>query len=576
MKHIIRLFKFAKPWSKYLIIATIALLATTGINLLTPRIIGEIISIMEQEGGFSEDINIIITLGLILLGCYLLRAFTQFLSEYLAHVASWRLVARVRSIIYDHFQKLSMSYYSNKQTGQLMSRVVNDTSQFESLIAHAIPDVVTNVLTLAGVLTILLFINPWLAILVCVPIPFTAFMIILLKKMRRHFRKAQEELADLNAILQDNFSGIREIQIFNKQKHEYRRVDQRSEAYSGSIIRALFFVGILHPFVGFTTHIGTVIVLIAGPIIALNTEFDIAAVVMFLLYLNLLYTPIAALTRTAENIQQALAGAERVFEVLDTEPDIQDSPVSKEAGKLSGQIEFKNVSFAYEDDIPVLDNISFEAKPGEMIALVGPTGVGKTTISGLIARFHDPRSGSIIMDGMDIKDMTLESLRKNLSVVLQDVFLFNGTITDNITYGCSGAAKSEIEAAAKAACIDKFIESLPDGYNTIVGERGVKLSGGQKQRISIARSILRNSPFLILDEATSAVDTETEREVQNAINQIVGTRTLIVIAHRLSTVRKADKIIVLEDGKIVEMGNHDELIEKNGAYNALCNSQSLG
>ncbi|MCL2874122.1 MAG: ABC transporter ATP-binding protein/permease [Defluviitaleaceae bacterium] len=575
MKHIIRLFKFAKPWSKYLVAATIALLATTSINLLVPYIIGEIISIMEQ-GDFSEYLSSIITLGLILLGCYFLRAFTQFFSEYLSHVASWRLVARIRSVIYDHLQKLSMSYYSNKQTGQLMSRVVNDTNQFESLIAHAIPEVITNILTLVGVLVILLFINPWLALLVCAPIPLISLMIFILRKMRKYFKVAQEELADLNAILQDNFSGIKEIQIFNKQKHEFERVDKKSAAYSESILHALFLVGILHPFVAFTTSIGTVIVLIAGPIIAIRYGLDIADVVRFLLYLNLLYAPISALTRTAENIQQALAGAERVFEVLDTEPDIKDRPDSVEVQKLSGQIELKNVSFAYEDEIPVLDNISFVADPGEMIALVGPTGVGKTTISGLIARFHDPKSGSILMDGIDIKDMTLESLRKNLSVVLQDVFLFNGTITDNITYGCPGATKDKIEKATKAACIDKFIESLPDGYNTIVGERGVKLSGGQKQRISIARSILRNSPFLILDEATSAVDTETEREVQNAINQIAGTRTLIVIAHRLSTIRKADKIIVLENGKIVEMGNHNKLLEENGAYAALCNSQSLG
>jgi len=575
MVQIIRLFKFAKPWRKYLIAATVALLMTTSINLLVPYIIGEIISIMEQ-GDFSEEIRSIVTLGAILLGIYLLRAFTQFFSEYLSHIASWRLVARIRSVVYDHFQKLSMSYYSDKQTGQLMSRVVNDTSQFENLIAHAIPDVITNVLTLIGVLVIMLFINPLLALLVCIPIPLISLMIFILRKMRKHFRVAQEELADLNGVLQDNFSGIKEIQIFNKQYHEYCRVDRKSAAYSESILRALFLVGILHPFVAFTTSIGTVIVLIAGPIIAINTGLEIADVVRFLLYLNLLYAPISALTRTAESIQQALAGAERVFEILDTEPDIKDSHDAVEAGKLTGQIELKNVSFSYEDEIPVLDNISFKAKPGEMVALVGPTGVGKTTISGLIARFHDPKDGQILMDGIDIKKMTLESLRSNLSVVLQDVFLFNGTITDNITYGCPGATADEIKNATEAACIDKFIESLPAGYNTIVGERGVKLSGGQKQRISIARSILRNSPFLILDEATSAVDTETEREVQNAINQIAGTRTLIVIAHRLSTIRRADKIIVLENGKIVEMGSHDELLNKNGAYAALCNTQSLG
>ncbi|MCL2820443.1 MAG: ABC transporter ATP-binding protein/permease [Oscillospiraceae bacterium] len=574
MKKLIRLFKFAGPWAYLLVIVTLALFVITAVNLLAPEITRQIISIMEH-GELENSIGRITMLALVLLACFALRAVCQFINSYLSHVASWNMVNKVRGIVYDHLQNLSMSYYHDKQTGQLMSRVVNDTGTFESLIAHALPEVTTNLLTIIGVLVILFMMNPLLALLVCIPIPFIAVVSMIPRLMRKHFKSAQEKIADLNAVLQDNFSGIKEIQVFNKQSQESQRVLAKSTQYTKDIIKALFYAGILHPSVAFITTIGTIIVLIAGPVIALNTGLDIADVVAFLLYLNLFYAPIAMLTRIVEDIQQGLAGTERVFEILDVEPDIKDSPDAKAVSRLSGQIEFRDVTFSYEDDIEVLNHISFEAKAGQMIAIVGPTGVGKSTISGLIARFYDPTSGSILMDGIDIKDMTLESLRNQLSLVLQDVFLFNGTIGENIAYGTDDATSEMIQDAAKIACVDEFIESLPDKYDTYIGERGIRLSGGQKQRLSIARSVLRNSPILLLDEATSAVDTETEREIQNAISKIIGHRTIIVIAHRLSTIKKANKIIALQDGKIVESGTHDELIAKGGVYSALVEYQSL-
>lgn len=574
MKHVIRLFKLAKPWAKYLVVSTIALFLISAINLLAPYITSKIISIMET-GNYKNSINQITALSLILLGCFALRAVFQFFNNYFSHVASWQLVARIRSMLYDHFQKLSMSYYHDKQTGQLMSRVINDTSTFENLIAHAIPDLATNIITLVGVLVILLFINPWLTLLVCIPIPFIALLSIVLRKIRRYFKIGQAKISELNAVLQDNFSGMKEIQVFNKQEYELGRVTEKSSEHSTALIKALFYSGILNPTVNFISSIGTIIVLIAGPMLALNSGLRISDVVAFLLYLNLFYAPISTLTRVVEDMQLALAGAERVFEVLDTDPDIKDKEDTKKVGRLTGQLQFNNICFFYKDNIPVLEDISFNVKSGQMLAIVGPTGVGKTTISALIARFYDPISGNITMDGIDIKDMTLESLRNQLSLVLQDVFLFNGTIAENIAYGCENSSETDIINAAKTACIDDYISSLPEKYETVIGERGVRLSGGQKQRISIARSILRNSPILILDEATSSVDTETETEIQKAINKIAGTRTLIVIAHRLSTVKRADKIIVLEDGKIAEMGKHDDLIEQKGVYANLCNIQSL-
>jgi len=574
MKKLIRLFKFAGPWAHLLIIATIALFVITGTNLASPEITRRIIVIMES-GNLENAIDSVIALSLMLLALFAIRAVCQFLNGYLSHVASWNMVNRVRCTVYDHLQKLSMSYYHDKQTGQLMSRVINDTGTFENLIAHALPEIATNVMTITGVLIILFIINPTLALLVCIPIPFLALISMLPRLMRKHFKRGQERIADLNAVLQDNFSGIKEIQVFNKQEQESQKVREKSTLHIKSLLRALFFAGILHPSVAFITTLGTIIVLIAGPIIAVKTGLQISDVVAFLLYLNLFYAPIASLTRIVEDAQHGIAGTERVFEILDIEPEIKDSPDAQAVGKLSGQVEFKNVSFSYQEDINVLDNISFEAKAGQMIALVGPTGVGKTTISGLIARFYDPTSGQITMDGIDIKDMTLESLRNQLSLVLQDVFLFNGTIGENIAYGTVDATQEQIKEAAKIACVDEFIEALPEKYETLIGERGVRLSGGQKQRLSIARSVLRNSPILLLDEATSAVDTETEREIQNAIGKIIGHRTIIVIAHRLSTIKRADLIIALQDGKIAECGSHDELIEKDGIYAALCEHQSL-
>jgi len=481
----------------------------------------------------------------------------------------------VRKLIYGHFQKLSMAYYHDKQTGQLMSRVVNDTATFESMIAHAIPDLLSNIITMAGVYVILFTMNPALTGLISIPLPFLVLTTFILRKMRRNFRRGQEKIADLNAILQDNLSGMKEIQVFNKQGYELERVGGKAREHVDSLLKALFYGGIMNPSVNFITSIGTITILVAGPLLAIRTGLQIADVVAFLLYLSRLYAPVSQLARLVEDMQQALAGAERVFEVLDTEPFIKDSPGAKDVGRLAGQLSFNNVSYAYKDDMPVLDDISFDVNPGKMVALVGPTGVGKTTISALITRFYDPDAGNISMDGINIRDMTLESLRNQLSLVLQDVFLFNGTISENIAYGCENASQKQIEQAAETACIAEYIESLPEKYDTLIGERGMRLSGGQKQRISIARSVLRNSPILILDEATSSVDTETEKEIQRAINGIAGTRTLIVIAHRLSTVRNADKIIVLENGRITEQGKHDELIKLNGAYAKLCSIQNI-
>jgi len=573
MKNIIRLVKYAKPYWLLLVISAVSTVAITLLNLIGPRLITNLIDIL-TEGLNEKSMAGVKNIALILTATYVLRVFFRFLNNYLSHKAAWNLVADMRVKLYDHLQKLSLSYYQDKQTGQLMSRTTNDTATFEMLIAHVIPELFANALIVAGVAAVLFSMNVRLALFTLIPIPFLLYgSWIFVKKVRPNFRTAQGDLAELNATLQDNISGMKEIQIFNQQRREKERIKVRAGNYAASILHALKLSAVFHPTVEAVSSMGTVIVVLFGGLLALDGGLSVADIVGFLLYLNLFYQPISALARVTEDLQQAIAGADRVFEVLDTEPDIKDSPDAVDLKACRGEIVFEDVSFNYVDNVPVLQNISFRADPGKMVALVGPTGVGKTTIISLIARFYDPVSGRILLDGRDLRSLTLSSLRSQISIVLQDIFLFNGTVAENIAYGSKEASREDIIRAAKIARAHEFIMEMPEGYDTVIGERGLKLSGGQKQRLSIARAVLRNTPILILDEATAAVDVETEAKIQQAIQELTENRTIIVVAHRLSTVKKADTILVIQDGKIVESGNHTELLSYNGVYKQLCDIQ---
>lgn len=573
MKNIIRLVKYAKPYWNLLIISGTSLLAITALNLLGPWLIKDLIAILTDDLNESS-IHTIWGIAAILAGTYVLKILFKYLNGYLSHKAAWNLVADMRVRIYDHLQKLSLRFYHDKQTGQLMSRTTNDTATFEMLIAHAVPDLVSNVLIILGVTAVLFLMNAYLALLTLIPIPFLIMGgWIFTKKVRPNFREAQSNLAELNATLQDNISGMKEIQIFNQQPRERKRIKKHADSYATSILHALKLSAIFHPTVEAISSFGTVIVVAFGGLLALNQKLTVPDIVGFILYLSLFYQPISTLARVAEDLQQAIAGADRVFEVLDTEPDIMDQPGAVDISDSRGEIIFNDVSFNYISSVPVLQNISFTAEPGKMVALVGPTGVGKTTIISLIARFYDPESGSILLDGRDLRDITLSSLRNQISIVLQDIFLFNGSVAENIAYGSKEATVEEIIHAAKAARAHEFICEMPEGYDTVIGERGVKLSGGQKQRLSIARAVLRNTPILIFDEATAAVDVETEEKIQQAIQELATSRTIIVVAHRLSTVKRADNILVIQEGKIAESGNHSELISHNGVYKQLCDIQ---
>ena len=559
----------AKPWWGELILTVISLLAASLLSLVTPEAIRKLTALLGTPGDATTAL--ILKYCGILVGAYLLRALCRFISMWQAHVAAWNFVGYLTSLCYDKLQSLSMRYYSDKQTGEIMSRMINDTRQLEVLIAHSLPDMATNVIVVAGVAVMIFRINPLLALYTLIPVPFILLLSRLFTtKVAPLFKINQEVLAGLNGHTQDNLSGMKEIQAFGKEGKESLGMKDYCRHYSFVNIRANFYNAMYHPAVEFITSIGTVIVMGAGGYFVMRGRMSTADIVGFFMYLSLFYSPLSALARLAEDIQVSKACGNRVLELLDTESEIKEDDDAKDIPTCSGDVRFDNVVFGYSGDSKVLDGISFDVKPGKMLALVGATGVGKTTIVSLLERFYDPQSGKITIDGHDIRHATLSSLRKNISIVLQDVFLFNGTVYENIAYGAENATEEEVYAAAKTACADEFIREMPDGYMTKIGERGVRLSGGQKQRIAIARAVLRKTPILVLDEATSAVDNETEAQIQKAIENLSGNHTLIVIAHRLTTIMKADDIIVLRDGKIAEEGTHDELMKKGGIYCGMC------
>ena len=566
IKTLWRLSREAIRYRTLYIAAILSTLALTGVNLAAPKALSAMTGIVEK-GVDQEGLRTIWILAAALTGMYLLRILFRFLSNYLAHKAAWYLVGDLRTKTYDKLEHMHLGYFHDKQTGDLMSRVVNDTRDFELLYAHMIPETITNLVTFTGVLVVLLTINWKLALITCAPIPLIFFSgIIFSRKVRPFFRTAQKKMGELNGKLQDNLSGIHEIQSFGREEYETEKVNERNFEHIRAMLQALKISAVFHPSVEFISSMGTILVVAFGGYLAYREGLRVADVVAFLLYLGLFYGPVTGLANLLESMQQSMAGAERVLAILDAPAEIQDKPGAETLRDVQGEIVFDHVSFSYNEEIPVLKDVSFRCEPGKMLALVGPTGVGKTTLTQLISRFYEPTSGRILIDGHDLNHVTLESLRRNISPVLQDTFLFNGTIAENIGYAMPEAGMEEIEAAAKAANIHEDILAMPEGYRTQVGERGLRLSGGQKQRVAIARAILRRSPVIILDEATASVDVETERQIQKAIAGIAGKRTIIAIAHRLSTIRNADQILVIEEGVITEHGTHDELIALGGSY----------
>jgi ABC-type multidrug transport system fused ATPase/permease subunit len=551
------------------------MLLLVGVQLLIPWIIRELVAAVTDPSAKLNSMQFITQLAFIVLGIYVVRGIFQFLRSYMAHVAGWGVVADVRRHVYEHLQRLTLRFYEDKQTGQLMSQLVNDSDLFEMLIAHAIPDVFVNVITLVGVSTVLAILNWKLLLLSLVPIPFLVVSLrIYARYVRPAFRERQKELGNLNAILNDNISGIREIKAFTREEEESLRISQRIDGYKMSLLRALRLMATFQPFVDFTSSLGTLVVVYFGGQLAFEGILPISDLVAFFLYLEMFYQPIRGLSGAWESIQSALAGADRVGELLNEEPEINHNKGATLLQKnVQGAVCFENVGFQYSQGDVVLENIDLDIPARHVIALVGPTGVGKSTLVSLVPRFYDVTKGRITLDGQDIRALELNSLRQQISMVLQDVFLFHGTVRENILFGKPDSSEDEMIAAARVANAHDFIMELPFGYDSLIGERGIKLSGGQKQRLSIARAVLKDAPILILDEATSSVDTQTEILIQEALERLMKGRTTIIIAHRLSTVRNADQIVVLEGRKVKEVGTHHELITSGGLYYRLYTAQ---
>ncbi len=565
-----RFVAYYKPHMKIFIMDMLASLFVALIGILYPMITRKMLNELIP----NEEYALIIAFGCCLLGLYLVRMFLNFFIQYYGHVMGVRMQAEMRSDMFNHLEKLPYSFYDNHETGKIMSRMTNDLMDISELAHHGPENLLISGISVIVSFIYLSTINFWLTLIIFACVPFLIMIsLILRKRMRAAFQKSRQSIAQINASLESSISGIRVTKAFTNAEKEKEKFEAGNKMFVESRREAYKAMGQFHSATTFVTDVFNVVVLIAGGLFLYNgyikTLGDYTA---FVTSIGLFVTPVMTLVNFMEQYQNGVTGFERFVEIMDTEPE-KDAPDAVDIGEVEGNIEFKDVTYGYEDGKPVLDHVSLTIKKGQTFALVGPSGGGKTTICHLIPHFYDCEDGEIFIDGKELHSVTMESVRRNIGIVQQDIYLFNASIRDNILYGRLDATQEEVEAAAKSANIHDYIMSLEHGYDTQIGERGVRLSGGQKQRLSIARVFLKNPPILILDEATSALDNTTEILIQGALDELCKGRTTIVVAHRLSTIKNADEIAVIADGKIVEQGNHDALLAHGGVYTDLYNLQ---
>ncbi|MDZ5610016.1 ABC transporter ATP-binding protein [Bacillus pseudomycoides] len=565
-----RFFSYYKPYKGLFVLdfscAVIAGLLELGFPLIVNQFIDKLLP--------GQDWTLILWACIGLLAIYVLNAGLQYVVTYWGHMLGVNIETDMRQKLFDHIQKLSFRFFDNNKTGHLISRLTNDLMEIGEIAHHGPEDLFIAIMTLIGAFSFMMIINWKLALLTFLVIPFLLWLALYFnRKMTGTFRRLFSDVADFNACIENNVGGIRVVQAFGNEKFEKEQFAVNNARFRTTKLMAYKIMALNSSISYMLMRLVTLFVLICGTWFVLQGELTYGGFIGFVLLTNIFFRPIEKINAVIESYPKGIAGFKRYVELLETEPDIVDSKEAIEVQHVHGDIEYKNITFGYDKQEPILKNIDLKIHAGETVAFVGPSGAGKTTLCSLLPRFYELADGSITIDGIDTKDMILSSLRKQIGIVQQDVFLFSGTIRENIAYGDLQASEAEIWKAVKLAQLEDLIYSQPDGLDTVIGERGVKLSGGQKQRLAIARMFLKNPPILILDEATSALDTETELAIQKSLAELSVGRTTLVIAHRLATIKNADRIVVVNKDGIAEQGSHEELIEQSGGYSRLYEAQ---